>query len=1097
MPTFQSLDELIANKAEEFADQIKAAAAMADKEEEIRIEAEKQLAFIQKEAGIKLEGKHEFTVASGRVDSVYDRVIIEYKNPSSPAARIGPKADSPGTKKVVEQIKKRFYDLRQEHGQALNSLFGVGLDGNHFVFVRYRDDKWQVQDPVEVNKHSAQRFLWALFNLGWKGKAFSPEYLAGDFGSEAKLAQDGIRILYEAVLSSTHPKTQTFFQQWKILYSEVCGYDVDNPSDKMKELAEFYAIPVKGLQPAELLFALHTYYAIFMKLLAAEIISFFRQLPSPLQKMIQAPTSNKLRSEAEDLEAGSVFRHLNITNFLEGDIFAWYVAAWSEPVETLIRGMVGRLDNYNPGTLSEDPSGTRDLLKKLYHELFPKSVRHDLGEYYTPDWLADHVLDELKYSGDPDKRLLDPACGSGTFLVMAINRIRRWYEEHREDCHFDEGDLGRKILANVVGFDLNPIAVMAARTNYLIAIRDLIPRLDKVEIPVYLCDSIVTPTEYGDLFAGAEKTAKVPCSACKPPHLLVPKEIAASSDLVAKYADALQHCIEVELAPDDFIQHCVDESIPVTEANLHRVLYQELLTLQAANKNGVWARIIKNAFAPLFAGRFDYVAGNPPWVNWEHLPADYRKLSAGIWQKYKLQGPLPIKKRQQSDQAKTDVSILMTYVSVDKYLGSGGKLGFVITRSVFQSELGGWHFRSFKLPDGTPLRVKTVNDLNPLKPFQGQAGNVTSTFVLLPGKKTDYPVPWKVWRLKEPGSVDEDTNLSDVLTHTERLPWTARPIDPHQNQSAWIFGDEVAIGILFRTLKPSYYAPYAREGVNTRGANGVFFADVWLNGHHLLIANRPQDGDDSHLQRKEQSIEADYVYPLLRGKDVRRWYGNPSQHILMPHDGDSPTDAVTFTTLPKKTQEFLSKFKQKLTGRKKFRNFDPSGKDWYGLYSVLDATFSPYKVVWREMAGGAIAAVIDNAKLPSGEVKLVIPDHKLFLIPCKSLAEAHFVSGIFNSVIGTYLIKSYAISTGISTHVLDRLPIPEYDRDNKLHKEISTAARHCASAAEKEDDLEELEDDLDHLVAKLLEITDKELGTIHKALKEIAGPEEVEQDANA
>ena len=107
MPTFQSLDELIANKAEEYADQIKAAAAMADKEEEIRIEAEKQLAFIQKEAGIKLEGKHEFTVASGRVDSVYDRVIIEYKNPSSPAARIGPKADSPGTKKVVEQIQQR------------------------------------------------------------------------------------------------------------------------------------------------------------------------------------------------------------------------------------------------------------------------------------------------------------------------------------------------------------------------------------------------------------------------------------------------------------------------------------------------------------------------------------------------------------------------------------------------------------------------------------------------------------------------------------------------------------------------------------------------------------------------------------------------------------------------------------------------------------------------------------------------------------------------------------------------------------------------------------------------------------------------------
>src|SRR2546423_7098920 len=115
---------------------------MADKEEEIRIEAEKQLAFIQRDAGVKLEGKHEFTVASGRVDSVYDRVIIEYKNPSSPGARIGPRADSPGSKKAVEQIKSRFYDMRSEHGQALNTLFGVGLDGNYFIFVRFRDEKW-------------------------------------------------------------------------------------------------------------------------------------------------------------------------------------------------------------------------------------------------------------------------------------------------------------------------------------------------------------------------------------------------------------------------------------------------------------------------------------------------------------------------------------------------------------------------------------------------------------------------------------------------------------------------------------------------------------------------------------------------------------------------------------------------------------------------------------------------------------------------------------------------------------------------------------------------------------------------------------------
>ena len=117
MPTAPSLDELIARKAVEFADQVKKAAVLAAKEEEIRIEVEKQLAFIQKEAGIELHGKHEFTVARGRVDSVYSRVLIEYKNPSDPGARIGSRADSPGCKKVVEQIKSRFRGLKDEQGQ--------------------------------------------------------------------------------------------------------------------------------------------------------------------------------------------------------------------------------------------------------------------------------------------------------------------------------------------------------------------------------------------------------------------------------------------------------------------------------------------------------------------------------------------------------------------------------------------------------------------------------------------------------------------------------------------------------------------------------------------------------------------------------------------------------------------------------------------------------------------------------------------------------------------------------------------------------------------------------------------------------------------
>jgi hypothetical protein len=142
--------------------------------------------------------------------------------------------------------------------------------------------------------------------------------------------------------------------------------------------------------------------------------------------------------------------------------------------------------------------------------------------------------------------------------------------------------------------------------------------------------------------------------------------------------------------------------------------------------------------------------------------------------------------------------------------------------------------------------------------------------------------------------------------------------------------------------------------------------------------NRPQDGDDRQQPAVEQGVEPDYIYPLLRGQDVARWNAEAASFVLIPHDEMNPTDTVPFSSLPPKTKEFLASHQEKLKGRKKFRNFDPSGSQWHGLYSVLNATFMPHKVVFREMAEGSIAATVSSQRLPTGERKIVIPDHKLF-----------------------------------------------------------------------------------------------------------------------
>ena len=404
MPTPSSLDALIAKHAAEFAHHVRNAAAMAESEMDVQHEAVHQLKTVATAAGVKLHERHNATIAEGRPDSVYARVIVEYKNPNGPD-RIGESPDSPGTRKVIAQLKSRFGPLQEELGHPINALFGVGCDGNRFVFLRWRDKGWEAPQISEVDRHSAERFLWALFNLGTKGKAFCPEYLALDFGSgsEQSLAATGIKTLYDAIRAAKSPKAQTFFNQWKILFGEVCGYDVDDPSDKIKKLADFYGVRSGAkVHAAELLFAVHTYYAVFMKLLAAGIVARFHQMPGdPLSKLIHATNPAKFKSEMEELEKGSVFRHFHITNFLEGDLFAWYLPEWSADIHKFLRAMVDRLDEYNPQTLAEEPAVSRDLLKRLYQELFPKSVRHDLGEYYTPDWLADHTLNQALVNPSP------------------------------------------------------------------------------------------------------------------------------------------------------------------------------------------------------------------------------------------------------------------------------------------------------------------------------------------------------------------------------------------------------------------------------------------------------------------------------------------------------------------------------------------------------------------------------------------------------------------------------------------------------------------------------------------------------------------------
>jgi hypothetical protein len=292
------LDGLVATHAQAFADQIRQAAEWAGSEMDLQIEAERLLHPFKVEAGIEIVGRHNHTIGTGRPDSVYGCVIIEYKKPGV----LSDSASSSGNRAIVEQLKSRFQAFRREEGREMSSMFGVGCDGRYFVFVRFREDRWNEEEPAVIEIHSAQRFLWALVNMGQKGKPYRARYLAGDFGASSALARQGVAALYRILTTSTDLRTQDFFRQWKILFSEVCGFDVEAVGAKVSELGVAYEVG-KDARPAELFFAVHTYYALLMKLLAAQVYNHYLRTPSPIQAMMNA-SADRLR-ELLALESGA------------------------------------------------------------------------------------------------------------------------------------------------------------------------------------------------------------------------------------------------------------------------------------------------------------------------------------------------------------------------------------------------------------------------------------------------------------------------------------------------------------------------------------------------------------------------------------------------------------------------------------------------------------------------------------------------------------------------------------------------------------------------------------------------------------------------
>ena len=390
--------------------------------------------------------------------------------------------------------------------------------------------------------------------------------------------------------------------------------------------------------------------------------------------VVQASFGLDIRLIAEqdpaDLLRGSSFRNdTGLQGVIESDFFAWPTEVGGGPLIRTLARRIARFDWKQP------PS---DIASILYETVIPPDERRTLGEYYTPRWLARTMVQEL-IEEPLTQTVLDPACGSGTFVAEAVDHFIR-----ASDVEGLEPKQALDRLANTVtGIDVHPVAVHLARSAWVLAARPAIQAAKdagydaSVSVPIYLGDALQLRFRSGDMFT--EHTVTIQVGDDQNTELVFPVSLVERPNdfdsLMDHVADAIERGEEPRYALDDN---------GITDPAERATLEATIATLESLHNEGrdhIWAYYSRNLVRPvaLARGKVDVIIGNPPWINYNQtantLRTELRRQSSdvyGIW----------AGGRYATNQ---DVAGLFFTRSVDLYLEPGGVIGMVMPHSALQA----------------------------------------------------------------------------------------------------------------------------------------------------------------------------------------------------------------------------------------------------------------------------------------------------------------------------------------------------------------------------------------------------------------------------
>ena len=430
-----------------------------------------------------------------------------------------------------------------------------------------------------------------------------------------------------------------------------------------------------------------------------------------------------------------------------------------------------------------------------------------------------------------------------------------------------------------------------------------------------------------------------------------------------------------------------------------------------------------------------------------------------------------------------DISVLMLFVTADHFLNQSGRLGFVITQTIFKSAGGGKGFRKLRIDEKRFLKVERVSDFTKCQPFEGAANRTSVVSIQIANKPNPFPVDYRVFTPKGGGGHSaSDLSVTEAAGFFSIASLEAFPMDAEPGAS-WITLPPGMHKIFLKIHGDSGYR--ARIGAHSGGAAGVFWIEVLEKRSAGLLVRNLHDAGRNKFPQITKLVEPDFVRPLLRGKDVDRWTAFSRHSILIPYDDENNGKAVSESRLKQqyhKTFEYFRTFEDRLIDRPHYRqHFAPSSQPYWSMYNVGNYTFATHRVVWREQS-----AIFKCCVVPDSDGAPFVADAKLIVVECRSAEEAYFLAGCLNSSPARFLIESYAIEIQVSTHVLSHVRVPEY-AGSEIQKDIAKKSRLCHTAAKKDknDEVATLEAEIDELVAAVWGLSKDELKAVQRTVSEM------------